>query len=110
MIWIQADQGYQNIPHPIENGYEKNSEDKLHAKLMSQGVSAPKVLNEFICDCPENACSVVFNKYTCLINSQSYTSACECRAFQPEVDVPDICCTNPFTMEALPHSNESDSD
>ena len=77
---------------------------------MSQGVSAPELLNEFMGDCPENACSVVSNNCTCLINSQSCTSACECLAFLPAVDNPDNCCTNPFTMELLAHINESDSD
>ena len=72
MIWKQADQGYQDLPDPTEYWYKKDSEEKLHAKLMDQGVSVPEILNESMRDCSENACSFV-SICTCLINSQSCT-------------------------------------
>ena len=76
---------------------------------MKQGVSVPELLNDFMCNCPKNACSVT-SKCTCLIHNQPCTSACECQASLPTVDDPDCYCTNPFTMEALAYNNNSDSD
>lgn len=75
MIWKSADIGVQELPNPTENGWQLDQESgRLMAKPMSQGCSAPELLNDLICAC-FNECS---NSCVCVSHKQPCVPACGC--------------------------------
>ena len=94
MVWKQASQAIQNLPSPTDFGYEMGCDDTMQPKLMSQGISAPELLNDIICTYRLN-----YNyTCTCFNISQTCAAACLCGALPPMEDV-DTYCSNPFTLQ-----------
>ena len=108
IIWKQAHIPFQELPDPTEFGYNQNEVYGLQPKLMTQDVSAPELLNDFMCECPDDACNMASN-CTCFTNSQSCTTACSCNGNVPGIDN-DKWCSNPFTLATTVSDNDSDSD
>ena len=53
-IWRNATTSVLNLPDPTDYGYV-NDDNMLQPRLMTQGVSAPELVNAIVCLC-ENYC------------------------------------------------------
>ena len=104
IVWKQAQHPIMETPEPSEFGYETDAEDRLRPRMMTQGVSAPELLNDYLCECPVGECSDV-SACICVMNAQPCTSACSCQAVMCELDESHMSCNNPFMI-----TTESDSD
>ena len=103
-VWKQASQATQQLPNCRDFGYEMGPNGNLQPVLMNQGISAPELLNDLICDCKDNECN---ETCICFFNNQTCTAACGCGASLPMDDV-DTCCSNPFTLEVSIHAGSDD--
>jgi len=90
----------KQLPHAVNYGHEVDINNKLQPKLMNQGVSAPKLLNELTCACTDNMCNATC---TCVLHDQLYSTACKCMETLPFSDevYSEAWCTNPLTISAL---------
>ena len=106
MTWHQAHKAIQQLPDPILYGYERDPQTQLlWPKLMTQDVSAPELLNEFLCDCVDGCRDACI----CSKNSQPCAPACECSAdtIGPEDEA--LSCKNPH-MHSIVEYDADDND
>ncbi|KAG0719669.1 hypothetical protein GWK47_050025 [Chionoecetes opilio] len=109
-VWKKAATGMLEVKDVTKFGWERNVDTKqLQPIMMTQPCAPPELLNDILCcceDCNED-CS-------CLVNNQSCTADCVCRAALPGVvnmDEDDFMCANPLTLSAFCEmSNCCDSD
>ena len=105
-VWRQAHLSIVDKPEPTEYGYEKDAQNRVSPKMMSQEPCAPELLNDFLCECPPKECNA---SCICFKNAQPCTAACVCKAALagPEESSP---CANSFTTEALVYNSESEEE
>ena len=98
-------------PEPTEFGYKKDTDtdNQLRPIMMTPDVSAPELLNDFLCKCSPSECTIEVG-CVCLKNAQPCTAACACKPVLPGMDEEGCPCANQFTMEALRVIGDMNSD
>ena len=97
-IWKLAHIGLQELGNPTENGWQQESGRPI-PKAMSQGCSAPELLNDLICEC-SNTCS---DNCVCVSHKHPCVPACGCNRTN-NIDT----CSNKYSV--LPETIDSEDE